>query len=414
MTDPQTVRGSDAPSTSDLVAALRDRAPRAALAIAAAQAGWPAVAWLRNKGRSLTTFTVKVPGTDDLYDDLHDWVLSLLPPGRQRALVATSSRPQHRIISDTDPVAPPVIRLRYDGSREQAVQVRGHQVRVAVLTGSHGPEERWKPPEIVFTMRTASARRALLDEIAEVLHDRHQQKRRPAFRMLDQWGDWTRLDELPQRDLTSVILPEGQIERITGDVARFLAAEADYARRAIPWHRGHLYEGPPGTGKTSVATAIAAHFGMDVWYLPLADLRKDAELVRLASRITPRSMLLLEDADVFHAATARDDDSDRVTLSGLLNSLDGLATPHGLLTVLTTNEPGVLDQAIIRPGRVDLTEHFDLADAGQVRRLVSRFYEQDVDTCGIAYLSPAEVIEACKRHDTAEAAVAELTETAGR
>jgi hypothetical protein len=111
---------------------------------------------------------------------------------------------------------------------------------------------------------------------------------------------------------------------------------------------------------------------------------------------------------VFHAATARDDDKG-VTLSGLLNALDGIATPHGLLTVLTSNNPGALDSAVIRAGRIDLTEHFGTADALQVSRLVSRWYGSAAtvpgEVCGIA---PAEVIEACKRHDDPASAVADL------
>ena len=66
----------------------------------------------------------------------------------------------------------------------------------------------------------------------------------------------------------------------------------------------------------------------------------------------PSGMLLLEDIDVFHAAARRDDDAGSITLSGLLNALDGIATPHGLLTVLTTNTPEVLDHAVVRAGRM--------------------------------------------------------------
>ena len=385
------------------------------MTLAAGQLAWPLAQRLRNRVRDMRTYTVKVPGSDDIYDDLHEWVLSRLPRSEQRALVAWSSK--RGILMHADSIGgrprepePPPLRLRYDGNREQVVRVGAHRVRVVVADGAHGEEERYKPPEIIFTMTSAAARDALLAEIGRVLRRSHQDHRRaPSFRMLNSWGEWERLDDLPPRDLDSVILPGGQLDRLTADVGRWLAAEQDYLRRCVPWHRGHLYEGPPGTGKTSVARAIASHFGMDVWYLPLADVKKDGDLLRVASRVSPRSMLLLEDADVFHAATVREESKDAVTLSGLLNALDGIATPHGLLTVLTTNRPGVLDDAVIRAGRIDLTEHFGLADADQAGRLVARWYGCPApDAEGICGIAPAEVIEACKRHDDPASAVTDL------
>jgi hypothetical protein len=415
---------ADRPDASDLIATLRGKAPRLAVALAAGQMAWPLARRLHANARERTTYTVKVPGSDDIYDELHEWVLGLLPPREQRALVAWSSKRGILLAAsgvDGRPSvpAPPALRLRYDGTREQAIRIGSHKVKVVVSDGAHGDEERWRPPEIIFTAGSLAARQALLAEIAGVLRSRQSAQRKPSFRMLDKWGDWERLDDLPCRDLDSVILPPGQLERLTADVARWLAGEHDYLRRCIPWHRGHLYEGPPGTGKTSVARAIASHFGMDVWYLPLADVRKDGELLRVASRVTPRSMLLLEDADVFHAATKRDDNAD-VTLSGLLNTLDGIATPHGLLTVLTTNNPAVLDDAVIRAGRIDLTEHFSLADAAQAAFLVARYYGEKIaegeplPTEGIAAVAPADVVEVCKRHDTSAAAIAELARSHDR
>lgn len=383
------------------------------MALAAAQLAWPVAARLRAAARERATYTVKVPGTDDVYDDLHERVLGLLPPGEQRALVAWSSSRSRDIPESGTRPAPPALRLRYDGAREQVIRISGHKVKVIVSDGARDDENgHWKPPEIMFTASSLAGKDAVLAEISGVLAETQRRRTRPSFRMMERWGEWARLDELPPRTLDSVVLPAGQMERLTADISRWLDAERDYARRCVPWHRGHLYEGPAGTGKTSVARAIASHFGMDVWYLPLADVKKDGDLLRLAARISPRSMLLLEDADVFHAATRRDDDAD-VTLSGLLNTLDGIATPHGLLTVITTNTPEVLDPAVVRAGRIDLREVFGLADSGQVTALIARWYGQPVPPAGVSGIAPADVMEACKRHDDPAGAVADLAALAG-
>ncbi len=403
-------------NASDLIATLLHRSPRIAMAAASAQFAWPLAKHLHAKVKERSTYTVKVPATDEIYDDLHEWVLGLLPTDEQRALVAwTSKREDYSaptsVYPGSGPAKAPRIRLRYDGSREQMVTIGGHRIKVVINDGESGKDEsRWKPAELMFTMQSLDAQQALLREMAEVARRGREDKRQPVFRMLDKWGDWTRVDDLPVRDLDSVILADGQLERLVADVAEFLGSEPEYQRRCIPWHRGHLYEGPPGTGKTSVARAIASHFMLDVWYLPLADVSKDCNLLNAISRITPRSMLLLEDVDVFHAATQRAD-GDGVTLSGLLNALDGIATPHGLLTVLTTNTPEALDDAVVRPGRVDLVEHFGYADVVQIARLLSRWYDCPVDPLGVNPMDgvpPAQVVEVCKRSATIADAWREL------
>lgn len=411
MTTPEAIAGSSGRNASDLITTLLHRAPKLAMGLAAGQMAWPLAQKLRTKARERSTYTVKVPATDEIYDNLHEWVLGLLPSADQRALVAWTARRDGMMIASESysQLQPTRLRLRYDGAREQVIVIDGHKIRVLVTDGENPKEGFFKPPEIVFTASSLPAQQVLLEQIATVVRLGQDAKRSPMFRMLSRWGDWERHDDLAQRDLDSVVLPNGQLDRLVADVGRFLDSEADYVRRCVPWHRGHLYEGPPGTGKTSVARAIASHFGMDVWYLPLSDVKKDSSLLSAMSRITPRSMLLMEDIDVFHAATVREEQESSVTLSGLLNGLDGIATPHGLFTVLTTNTPDVIDPAVIRPGRMDLIEHFGLADADQVSRLMSRWYDEPITVRHLRNdIAPAQVVEVCKRHDDPLVALAHV------
>lgn len=400
-----------APSASDLIGALRERAPRAAVALAGAQMAWPLFKRVRAGLAERSRYTIRVPGEDSAYDDLHEWILSLLPEEQRRALVAYSAiRSPYEIMESSESREPASLHLRFDSSREQVITVSGHKVRVSVTDTTEGMTKRREHsmPAIVFTMRSATARDALCGEIGTVLLAAQQASRRPSFRMLNRWEDWQRADGLPPRPLGSVVLPPGQMERIVADAGRFLAAEEEYVRRGVPWHRGHLYEGPPGTGKTSVARAVASHFGLDVWCLPLGAVKKDDTLLRVVGNVRSRSMLLLEDIDVFHAARSRDG-KHGLSMSGLLNALDGIATPHGLLTVMTTNTPQVLDGAVVRPGRVDLVEHFGPAHPAETARVIAHFFGVPAPDCtGLADMLPARVVEECKRHDSAAAALAAL------
>jgi len=78
--------------------------------------------------------------------------------------------------------------------------------------------------------------------------------------------------------------------------------------------------------------------------------------------------VVLEDIDTVTAAKDRDK-SDGVTMQGLLNVLDGFQSPHGVITIMTTNHRETLDPAIIRPGRVDLEESLSAMDDSQLRKL---------------------------------------------
>lgn len=79
-------------------------------------------------------------------------------------------------------------------------------------------------------------------------------------RMTNLVNDW-RLFGHPRRKrpLNSVILDRGIMENIIKDVDHFLSRPNWYIDRGIPYRRGYLLYGPPGSGKTSAIMAIAGH-----------------------------------------------------------------------------------------------------------------------------------------------------------
>lgn len=349
----------------------------------------PLVKKLRNEWNERTIYSITVNGGDAIYDDLHEWVLSLLPAVERRALVAISEnagRDEVGYVGEPSPTTR--VRLRYDGNRTQTVRLDGHKVTVNVAKDEmpKGAADSYKQyrlamEKIVFVASSAAGRDAIVQHLERILEEKTKRTGPPPL-WIARWGSWDRRDDLPSRSIESVILRKGQLESIMGDLDLFLASEADYNRRSLSWHRGYLFHGKPGTGKTSLVKALAAHFGLPLYYLPLGDVESDNDLIQLVSRIPARSALLLEDIDIFHAATQRDDDHKGTTLSALLNALDGIWTPHGLLTFLTTNERDVLDSAILRPGRIDVEEELGALDAEQAQRLAEwywarRFFAQD-------------------------------------
>ncbi len=393
-----------------LATAAGPRARRAARYATAGLAAWEVgrKAWTWSRER--IAYTVTVPAEDDIYDAVHDWMVEHVPANRRRSVaVSTRSLTHDSTPEDGRPPEPRRVRLHYDGSREQPVIVDGHRVHVKVersaraegfsLSVNSGTDWTRTLYQIVFTCHGAAARDAVLGFLAGLADERQAEQRTPRMWTAARWGGWTRVQDAPQRNLSTVILADGMLDRIVADLGTFIASEARYNAVGIPWHRGYLFHGPPGTGKTSAAKALAAHYGLDVYFLSLSDLEADTNLLSMLADVSARSMLVMEDIDVVHAATHRTDESRRVSLSGLLNALDGFTTPHGLVTMMTTNNLAALDPALRRAGRADVLAEFGLLDDDQARRLVDLVTGTPGEaslTLGDARLAHADLLEAAK------------------
>ena len=198
--------------------------------------------------------------------------------------------------------------------------------------------------------------------------------------------DWKRVAKRASRPIDTVILDRKQKIDVMNDINEYLhpATGRWYANRGIPYRRGYLFYGPPGAGKSSFAWAIAGVFGVDIYCISLADpnMTEDA-LAYLFSDLPKRCVVLLEDID--SAGLDKRDTSDitskskkqGVTLSGLLNVIDGVAAHEGHVLVMTTNFPDNLDAALIRPGRIDKIVAFTLATTEQMAELFVRMYSTD-------------------------------------
>lgn len=136
-----------------------------------------------------------------------------------------------------------------------------------------------------------------------------------------------------------------------------------YEDLGIPYRRGYLLAGPPGTGKSSLVLAVASHFALPVYSVPLhgAEINGERLALLLASCRRP-SLIALEDIDCLKVATSRESKTeDGLTIADLLNAVDGIGASEDRLLFMTTNRPEALDFALTRAGRVDRTFFVDYA-----------------------------------------------------
>ena len=155
--------------------------------------------------------------------------------------------------------------------------------------------------------------------------------------------------------------------------------------------------------------SLAGELGLDVYVLSLSRTGlDDTALAELITDLPERCIALMEDIDAaFHGLENRNLDSpppppngeaqsqpgssggakappsaSRITLSGLLNAIDGIGAHDGRILYATTNKYLALDPALCRPGRMDLHIEFKLASRYQAQELFRCFYmpgDDDID-----------------------------------
>lgn len=245
-----------------------------------------------------------------------------------------------------------------------------------------------KPWETI-TLTTLYSHRHIFEDLFTEAHDYAAKSHEGKTTIYNSWGTEWRPFGHPRRKrpLESVVLAEGVKERIVDDVQDFIGSASWYHDRGIPYRRGYLLYGPPGTGKSSFIQALAGELDYDIAILNLSERGlTDDRLNHLLTIVPNRTLVLLEDVDAAFSNRRTQSDADgyrgaNVTFSGLLNTLDGVASAEERIIFLTTNHVERLDEALVRPGRVDMTVRLGEITRYQVARLWDRFYEE-IDTDG--------------------------------
>jgi mitochondrial chaperone BCS1 len=241
--------------------------------------------------------------------------------------------------------------------------------------------------------RTIGRNQTVLRSFVDQIVASHRRKSGSASYLYVYDEFWDCVQAYSPRLIDSVILKPGEKEHLMQDLEKFRASRARYRQLGVPYHRGYLLYGPPGTGKTSLVSALGATFGMSIYAINLTELN-DRSLKAAMNGVPENSIILFEDIDCMGAGNRRPEFGDgqkkqlavsetektnsttgfAVTLSGLLNVLDGFHAPENLVYVMTTNKVEALDPALLRPGRIDYRLFMGEASESQRVELYGRFF----------------------------------------
>ena len=242
-----------------------------------------------------------------------------------------------------------------------------------------------------------------------------------------------------------------------------------YKRKGIPYNIGICCHGDPGCGKTSFVKALSKHLNRHVVQINLKKIKTCTEFERIFNDVMmnddyvphEKKIICMEDIDcMIDIVRSREEENakknpnnengnvsenkevdllslllkaadttnsqikdsikdstneynDALTLSCILNTIDGVLENYGRILIITTNYIDVLDKALIRPGRVDIKIKFTKCTTKMYYDIIENFFDTRL-TPGIPFIdleySPAECLEICSMYnDSIDDAIKSLT-----
>ena len=201
-------------------------------------------------------------------------------------------------------------------------------------------------------------------------------------------GFWSDSKLLQRRLFDSIFIENYKKNLLINTLTDFISKEDWYLDNGIPYQLGILLYGSPGTGKTSIIKAISSYLKYPIYYIPADNMYS---IERGLSNIPNKCIVVIEDIDTNSVTHKRNPDKntnnilgfnvDEITstsLSGILNSLDGIFSVHGRILIATTNHIENLDPALIRPGRIDLKLEIDSINIEILSLFLNKFFPNNV------------------------------------
>lgn len=199
------------------------------------------------------------------------------------------------------------------------------------------------------------------------------------------------LEPVDRRALDDIILPEEILGGMLKDINDFVHARDIYEKELrIPWKRGYMLIGVPGTGKTKLLRGLIKYWGfeyrdisklinksgeVDLSDITSSGVRKYVDQRVFPTKVKP-SVCVMEDIDKFVVGQAghalRESDSGAVPLHLLLKALDGVDGIGGIILMATTNYPDQMTEALLgRPGRFDRVFRIEVPSEQAIEQFIT-------------------------------------------
>ena len=231
----------------------------------------------------------------------------------------------------------------------------------------------------------------------------------------DQRGWKCIMNTVAKRDFSTLFFDNHIEEDIKKFLDNWIENESIYRSRGLLFKTGILLYGNPGTGKSSIANAIAAYLNCNIVTIDMTNFAS-LDIAGISTTInadSSRYVILLDEIDVLFSN--RDDSSNKdqnEAISKLLLLLDSVQSPDNVVFVATTNYVDRLDPALIRKGRFDkkieignisyntavkMCRSFGIKDEREVELLLSKNNKDKDNKFNPATLQ-SDILEVMKSH----------------
>lgn len=196
------------------------------------------------------------------------------------------------------------------------------------------------------------------------------------------------VQNMHNRDIDTLFYNKGVKEEIIDHINNFIDNKHIYEERDLLYKTGILLYGEPGTGKTSLATALATYFKYDLVCVDMGSFDK-LDVNTLTSCIncdTSRFIILLEDIDCLYNLDRNQegiDKDDKKVINKMLQFLDSNNSPRDVIFIATTNHYHRLDPAILRDGRFDIKVEVTSANQDTASNMCKSFGLSEEETKSI-------------------------------
>lgn len=178
---------------------------------------------------------------------------------------------------------------------------------------------------------------------------------------------WETICPITKRPISTVIMRQDLKEKIIDNIQFFIDNKDAYVNRGLPYKKTIVLYGKPGTGKTSIIKALASYFNKNIYVVNISVLGNSG-FEKAITTTPPNSIIIIEDFDSCTSTHARinkeksienkdvekeDNQDNSLSLTTILNTLDGVVSLNGTIIFMTTNHIEKIDDALLRKGRTD-------------------------------------------------------------